>query len=79
MRYFILTLLVVVSACAARQMTADENSVSFVVKTGLISDNTGEAQQRASAHCSRFDKKAALRSMNSVANNRTVAVFECVN
>ena len=72
-----LVLLALLCACAPRQMTADENSVSFIVKTGLITSNADDAQERANSHCARYQKKASLRSMNEVARNRTVAVFEC--
>lgn len=70
--------LTLLTACAPRQMTADKHSISFTVKTGLVSNNTGDAQERANTHCAKFGKDTALKSMNQISVNRTVAVFECI-
>jgi len=75
---FICAILVVLISCAPRMMTADQDSISFVVMTGIISNNTQDAQLKANTHCAKYGKSATLDTMNVVGEGSTIAVFKCV-
>lgn len=66
-----------VTGCAPRLLSQTEDSISFTVKTGLLSNNVDEATASAQAHCAKRGKKARLESLNN-AGSRSIALFHCV-
>tara|TARA_B110000238_G_C15821220_1_gene308628 strand:- start:216 stop:476 length:261 start_codon:yes stop_codon:yes gene_type:complete len=77
---FISSLVLLFFSCAPTLMTSDQDSVSFYIATGLITDNLAEAQSAASLHCLKHSKVATLRDVSEVSKvpKRTLAIFDCV-
>ena len=77
---FTCCLVFITLSCAPTLMTSDQDSVSFYIATGLITDNLAEAQSAASLHCLKHSKVATLRDVSEVSKvpKRTLAIFDCV-
>ena len=54
------------SCFTPRIMTSDQDSVSFYVKAGLLTDNLDEAQSFANEHCQKYNKIATLREVEEI-------------
>ena len=77
-------LLCALAACAspAKVFTADEGGVSYKVKTGRLTNNMDDAQEKAAIHCAQYGKKSEFEGIQHTGIYKgitygRIAIFRC--